>query len=77
MPEEEERLWQMDVLMNAYGVRVDTGLIEGALYIDGISTQKLTEEAMKLTGLPNPNSQPQLVPWLNNHSKNNRMILTC
>lgn len=69
MPEEEERLWQMDVLMNAYGVRVDTGLIEGALYIDGISTQKLTEEAMKLTGLPNPNSQPQLVPWLNNHSK--------
>ena len=24
MPEEEERLWQMDVLMNAYGVRVDT-----------------------------------------------------
>lgn len=69
MPEDEERLWQMDVLMNAYGVRVDTGLIEGALYIDGISTQKLTEEAMKLTGLPNPNSQPQLVPWLNNHSK--------
>lgn len=69
VPDEEERLWQMDVLMNAYGVRVDTGLIEGALYIDGISTQKLTEEAMKLTGLPNPNSQPQLVPWLNNHSK--------
>lgn len=69
MPEEEERLWQMDVLMNAYGVRVDTGLIEGALCMDGISTQKLTEEAMKLTGLPNPNSQPQLVPWLNNHSK--------
>ena len=69
MPEEEEKLWQMDVLMNAYGVRVDTGLIEGALYIDGISTQKLTDEAMKLTGLPNPNSQPQLVPWINNHSK--------
>lgn len=69
VPDEEERLWRMDVLMNAYGVRVDTGLIEGALYIDGISTQKLTEEAMKLTGLPNPNSQPQLVPWLNNHSK--------
>lgn len=69
MPEEEEKLWQMDVLMNAYGVRVDTGLIEGALYIDGISAQKLTDEAMKLTGLPNPNSQPQLVPWINNHSK--------
>lgn len=64
MPEEEERLWQMDVLMNAYGVRVDTGLIEGALYIDQISTQRLTDEAMALTGLNNPNSQQQLLKWL-------------
>lgn len=64
MPEEEERLWQMDVLMNAYGVRVDTGLIEGALYIDQISAQRLTDEAMALTGLNNPNSQQQLLKWL-------------
>lgn len=69
MPEEEERLWQMDVLMNAYGVRVDTALIDGALYIDQISTQKLTDEAISLTGLQNPNSTAQLVPWLNRHSK--------
>lgn len=64
MPEKEERLWQMDVLMNAYGVRVDTGLIEGALCIDGVSTQKLTDEAIGLTGLQNPNSQQQLLKWL-------------
>lgn len=64
MPEEEERLWQMDVLMNAYGVRVDTGLIEGALYVDGISTQELTDEAISLTGLQNPNSTAQLLKWL-------------
>lgn len=69
IPEEEEHLWQMDVLMNAYGVRVDTGLIEGALYIDGISSQKLTDEAIQLTKLQNPNSGAQLVPWLNSHSK--------
>lgn len=69
MPEEEERLWQMDVLMNAYGVRVDTGLIEGALHIDQISTRKLTSEAVKLTGLQNPNSGAQLVPWLNSRSR--------
>ena len=69
MPEEEERLWQLDVSMNAYGVRVDTKLIEGALYIDGISAQELTEEAVKLTGLENPNSGAQLVPWINAHSK--------
>ena len=64
MPEEEEKLWQMDVLMNAYGVRVDTGLIEGALYIDQIITHELTQEAVKLTGLSNPNSQQQLLKWL-------------
>ena len=69
MPEEEERLWQLDVSMNAYGVRVDTKLIEGALYIDGISAQELTEEAVKLTGLENPNSGAQLVPWINARSK--------
>ena len=65
MPQEEEELWQMDVRMNAYGVRVDYELIEGALYIDDISSQKLTNEAVSLTGLKNPNSGAQLLPWIN------------
>lgn len=69
MPEKEQKQWQMDIQMNAYGVRVDTELIEGALYIDGISTQELTDEAIRLTGLSNPNSAAQLVPWLNAHSR--------
>ena len=34
VPAEEERLWQMDVKMNAFGVRVDEELTDGALYID-------------------------------------------
>ena len=65
MPETEQRQWQMDVIMNAYGVRVDTELIEGALYIDSISTQELMDEAVTITGLGNPNSGAQLVSWLN------------
>lgn len=65
MPQEEEELWQMDVKMNAFGVRVDTALIEGALYIDAVSNQKLTDEAVGITGLKNPNSTAQLLPWLN------------
>lgn len=65
MPESEQKQWQMDVLMNAFGVRVDTELIKGALYIDAVSTQELTEEAVRITGLGNPNSGAQLVPWLN------------
>ena len=65
MPEAEQKQWQMDVLMNAFGVRVDTELSKGALYIDAVSTQELTEEAVRITGLGNPNSGAQLVPWLN------------
>lgn len=64
VPEEEEKLWQMDVKMNAFGVRVDTELIEGALAIDDISTQKLTDEAYQITRLDNPNSPGQLQQWL-------------
>lgn len=64
MPGAEEKQWQMDVLMNAYGVRVDTDLIAGALTIDGISTQELTEEAVRITGVDNPNSTSQLLKWL-------------
>ena len=64
VPEAEEKLWQMDIRMNAFGVRVDTELISGALAIDGTSTRNLTEEAARITGLANPNSTSQLLQWL-------------
>lgn len=64
MPEEEERLWQMDVRMNAFGVRVDEELTDGALYIDDYSRQDLMGEAMGITGIDNPNSTVQLMEWL-------------
>lgn len=64
VPEEEEKLWQMDIKMNAYGVRVDKELIKGALAIDDVSTQKLSGEAIELTGLDNPNSTSQVLDWL-------------
>jgi len=64
MPEKEQEQWQMDVRMNAYGVRVDTELIEGALALDAVNRQSLTEEAILLTGTENPNSTAQLLKWL-------------
>ncbi len=64
MPEKEERLWQTTVLMNAFGVRVDTDLLEGALSINAVSEQKLTDEAIRLTHLANPNSDTQLSNWI-------------
>lgn len=68
VPEAEEMLWQKDVLMNAYGVRADTQMIQGALAIDAESNDRLTEEAAEITGLSNPNSTAQLLPWLQEHT---------
>lgn len=67
VPEAEEKLWQMDVKMNAFGVRVDKALIEGALTIDRISRQALMEEAVHITGVDNPNSTAQLMDWLSDN----------
>ena len=64
MPAEEEKLWQMDVRMNAYGVRVDRGLIAGALAVNKRSEEGLTGQAVAITGLSNPNSPVQLLKWL-------------
>ena len=64
MPEDEISIWQMDVRMNAFGVRVDRELISGALHIDDVCRQVLTEEAAAITGVDNPNSTIQLMEWL-------------
>ena len=67
MPESEWELWRMDIRMNALGVRIDEKLIQGALAINDRSTQELTDEAVRITGLSNPNSTAQLLPWLHEH----------
>lgn len=63
-PEEEVRLWHMDVRMNAYGVRVDKTLVGGALSVDDACRQELTQEAEAVSSLANPNSTSQLLQWL-------------
>ena len=71
MPGEEWKQWRMDVQMNAYGVRVDRELIDGILQINARSELELTEEAIRLTGLENPNSTAQLLAWLNYATREN------
>lgn len=65
MPESERLLWQQDVRMNAHGARVDRQMIEGAMYCDAVSNERLADEAKRITGLDNPNSTTQLLDWLN------------
>lgn len=64
VPAKEQKLWEMDILMNANGVKVDKLLVDSVLRIDAESTEKLTDEAQKITGLDNPNSITQLKSWV-------------
>ena len=64
VPDAVEKQWQTDLLINARGVAVDMGLVQGALEIDAAARDSLTKEAVEITGLDNPNSVSQLAKWL-------------
>lgn len=64
VPDQEQALWVLDQRINAHGVAVDEGLIDGALYCDEIVSSELMAEAIKLSGLDNPKSVKQLSKWL-------------
>ena len=64
LPKFEWKLWHTDVRMNAEGIRVDSELVESALFISNTWNEYLLNEAKELTGLENPNSTMQLLKWL-------------
>ena len=64
VPPELEKQWQTDLIINARGVAVDMDLVHGALWIGEATRTQLTEEAVTLSGLDNPNSVKQLMQWL-------------
>lgn len=64
MPPAEHYMWQLDQVINARGLNIDAKLVEGALSIADIVTAEQMEEAKKLSGLDNPNSNAQLKKWL-------------
>lgn len=68
VPDEVQRQWVTDLTINCRGVAVDIPLVDGALDIAARTTERLTDEAVKLTGLDNPNSGKQLTAWLSEHT---------
>ena len=64
IPAWERKLYAVDQKINDRGVRIDTQLADQACRIGAIITARLTEEAMRRTGLSNPNSVGQLKGWL-------------
>lgn len=65
VPELEWERWRQDIAMNAYGVKVDTELVNGAIKIQERCEEELFTEAIRLTQLENPNSPTQLLNWVN------------
>ena len=65
VPELEWERWRQDIAMNAYGVKVDTELVNGAIKIQERCEEELFTEAVGLTQLENPNSPTQLLNWVN------------
>ena len=65
VPELEWERWRQDIAMNAYGVKVDTELVNGAIKIQERCEEELLNEAVRLTHLENPNSPTQLLNWVN------------
>lgn len=64
IPETEKRIWCLDQKINKAGIKIDTHLINKAIDIAAEYTQICTDEAIKLTGLDNPNSVAQIKGWL-------------
>lgn len=65
VPELEWERWRQDIAMNAYGVKVDTELVNGAIKIQERCEEELLTEAIRLTQLETPNSPTQLLNWVN------------
>lgn len=62
--EVEQKLWELDQKINDEGVLIDKGLVINAIQADKTFQDELFEEAVRLTGLENPNSPAQLKGWL-------------
>lgn len=64
VPDFVQKQWKTDLLINARGVAVDMDFCEGALELGETIRAQLTDEAVQLSGLQNPNSVKQLARWL-------------
>jgi DNA polymerase len=64
VPDFVQKQWETDLLINARGVAVDMDFCAGALELGEIIRAQLTDEAVLLSGLQNPNSVKQLARWL-------------
>ena len=62
--EREHKLWCLDARINERGVPIDRQLAANASWMSTEYKAELTERALTITGLDNPNSAAQVKKWL-------------
>src|SRR5690606_2251793 len=67
MPEHEWDLWHLDQKINNRGIPISLPTVKAAMRIMNRTVRRDLAEMKALTGLQNPNSNPQLLPWLRAH----------
>ncbi len=76
IPDFVQKEWETDLIINSRGVAVDMDMVEGALEIGATVRNRLTEEAVGITQLNNPNSRNQLLSWLEDETETEMSNLT-
>jgi len=74
VPDKEWKLWHLDQRMMSIGIKVDRELVNAAIECDGIFKERMTTEAISLTGLDNPNSRDQLLKWLQTEEDDDTIV---
>jgi DNA polymerase len=64
IPSSEKKLWSLDQKINDKGVLLDPPFVKNAIRFDLDFAERLSTEAIQLTGLDNPNSVSQLKAWM-------------
>ena len=67
-PHREMEVYYYDFSINRTGIRIDLPMVSQIIADDLRNRNRLTEEAMKISGLENPNSPTQLMDYLRRHS---------
>jgi DNA polymerase len=64
IPVREWEFWRLDQIINDRGLPIDRIFVTNALEMANARKAELLEEMREKTGLVNPGSGPQLLPWL-------------
>ena len=70
MPDHEWKLWHLDQKINNAGIPINLAAVRAAVRLSARTIAKDIQTMQELTGLANPNSNQQILPWLRAHGYN-------